>query len=890
MLRSTTRGTILLLLLISLFATQQLKAQMKRVVTGTVQDSTNLPIPSAHVRLISGKDTLNRSADNEGRFSFSGISSPNFDILIRGIGYKAFSGSYTFDAKQTEFALDAIVLKAETQMLNEVVINGKIRPIRVMKDTIEYNAGAYVVRENDHVEDLLKQLPGMEVDEKGKVTSLGKELTKIRVNGKDFFTGNVKEFIKQLPADIFSHLQVIDDYGDEANFTGIKVGEPKKILNLVTKPDRNKGRFGSAGGSAGTNKRYGLNVVGNMWEGDQQIGLNSFLSNANNSGGQSRDFSLGANIRKPLAKGLSMSGGYTFNQNRSENERQSYIETVNELGTIYNDSFNRSKQSGGNHNLNLDINGMLLKNYFNASINGSLSSNSSVNHSSSLQTGVIKQDLINDNGVSGNSPGLSANLAWGKKFGKKRKRTVLMNFNTNLNKTNNNEDITTTTSYYDKITGDLVKDSLLNRIVDTRNVSNSFNAGFSFSEPLTRADDTVKRKSIDVNYAVTLTSTHNNLQTNVRDKLGQAHYVDSLSNIYTSLFINQNLRLSYRYNAKKFDYSIGVSAQPSTLTGSYEGRDDKVRQNTLNFSPTADARFLLSQSQSVNFSYNGYTNAPSFEQLRPVPDTRNLQNVIIGNPDLKTAFTHSVNLSYRLFGSTTGRALQIGFNGNVIQNQVASNVILIPDTLNGLKQETRFENANGNYNFGSNYSLSLPFAKRKYSLSANGNLGYTNAVVFTDNVKNFNSGINFSQSVQASMNTKKLSMSTAVNYSYSVNDYSLATVKSRNIENWSFSLQSRVVASKFLSANVTATKRINNGYALNSTNPLLIGASIDTFFLKNRMATLSLQANDLLNQGNTLDRVVDNNSIIDSRSNQVTRYIVMNFSMRLQNFGGKKKS
>ena len=103
-------------------------------------------------------------------------------------------------------------------------------------------------------------------------------------------------------------------------------------------------------------------------------------------------------------------------------------------------------------------------------------------------------------------------------------------------------------------------------------------------------------------------------------------------------------------------------------------------------------------------------------------------------------------------------------------------------------------------------------------------------------------------------------------------------------------MQSKVRASQFLSLNVNAAKRINNGYALNAINPLLIGAGVETLFLKNRIASLTLQANDLLNQGNTLNRVVTNNSVIDSKSTQVTRYVVMNFSMRLQNFGGKKKS
>ncbi|WP_316815232.1 TonB-dependent receptor domain-containing protein [Pedobacter nyackensis] len=890
MLNSKTTVIVLLAVLMNIVFGTLLIAQTKKTVSGVVKDSTDVGIPSAHVRLVSGKDTLNTSADNDGRFSFSGISFNTFNIQVRGIGYKAHSSSHAFGDQQVELQLAPVILKSETTMLNEVVIQGKITPIRVMKDTIEYNAGAYVVRENDRVEDLLKQLPGMEVDQDGKVTTMGKEMTKIRVNGKDFFTGNVTEFIKQLPADMVSHLQVIDDYGDEANFTGIKVGEPAKILNLVTKPGRNRGKFGNVSGGAGTNRRYGLNAALNLWNGDQQIGANSNLNNTNNSAGVNQSIGAGASLRRPISKNLTLNGGYNYNQNTSENEMNSYVETLNELGTIYSDNHNRSNQKGGNNSFNLGLNSRLRDDFLNLSVNGSLSNNSFTNNSSSRQTGVIRQDLITESGNSNRNPNISTNVSWGKKFGKKKKRMLMMNFSGGLNKTINEEDILTRTGYYDKVTNELVKDSLLNRLVDTRNGNNNFSVGINFSEPLTKATDTVKRTSIDLSYMTSVTSTNNSLQTNVINEGGEKSYVDSLSNTYTSLFINHNLNLNYRYSAKKLEYGIGMSFQPSTLTGSYEGRADKISQTTTNMSPMANARFVFNKSQSINLNYSGSSNAPSFEQLQPVPDTRNLQNVIIGNPDLKTSFAHSVNIGYRVFGSTTGRALQIGLNGNTTQNQVVSNVRLIPDTLNGFKQETRYENANGNYRVGSNYSLSLPFAKRKYTLSVNGNISYANNVLFTDNAKNFNTALNFNQSLRASMNTQKVSMETGVTYSYNGNEYSLATSNTRNIENWSFMMQSRVRPVKFLSMNVNASKTINNGYALNASNPLLVGASVETLFLKNQIASLTLQVNDLLNQGNTFNRVVTNNSIIDSRSNQVTRFLSMNFSMRLQNFGGKKKS
>jgi hypothetical protein len=885
--------TVFILAMMHLFFAQSARSQVKHSIKGSVRDSTKVGIPGVHVKLIGTKDTLSVSADSDGKFVFNGVKSDQFEILVRGIGFMSSSSTHSLKADQADLNLDPIVLKPEAVNLNEVVIKGKVTPIKVMKDTVEYNAAAFVVREDDQVEDLLKQLPGLKVDDAGKVTSMGKELTKIRVNGKDFFTGNVKEFMKQLPADLVSKIQVIDDYGDQANFTGIKVGEPRKILNLVTKPGKNRGVFGNVGGNIGTNDRYGAVVNSNFWKDDRQTGVSGNLTNTNNSGGSNQDISGTANMRRLVAKGLTASGTYRVGTNRNENEMQSRSETLlNDGNTIYNTNDTRSLNRSNSHNINLDLNGSLPNNFINASVIGTLADNNAQNFSSSaMKTADMRQDLLNDNKNSGNNPNVSANLNWGKSFGKLRKRMLMMNFSANLNKTRNKEEIMTRTGYYGKqndplLKDSIVKDSLLNRLVHTNNRSNGFTAGFTYSEPLTKLNDTVKTKYLDFGYSMNYSHTQNDLRTNVVEPGGQQKFIDSLSNIYASTFVNQNLNVSYRYDAKKLSYNIGMSLQPSTLTGSYEGRSDKINQTTINMAPTLGMRYALSRSQALNFNYNGYTTAPNFEQLQPIADNRNLQSVVIGNPDLKTSLSHNINMDYRIFGTSTGKSFQIGLNFGTVSNQVVSNVVMITDTLNGIKQETRYENANGNYNLGSNYNLSLPFADRKCELSINGNVGFSNTVVFTDNVKNFSKGLNLNQNLRMALNTQSVALSTSVAYNFNGTTYSLPNSNARDIQSINLSMNSRITLAKFLRTMVNVSKTFNSGYAVDATNPLLINAGIETSFLKRKMANISLQANDILNQGNMVSRMVSNNSIIDSSTNRVTRYVVLNISMRLQRFGG----
>lgn len=873
--------------IVLLFPSLILTAQVKRKLTGSVTDKSKQGIPGANVRMIAGKDTLSINSDADGKFSFNDLisSTSDFSLLIRSIGYRTASSTHSFKTGENILSLKPIILLPDTQLLKEVIIEGKVVAMKVKKDTLEYNAAAYKVREGDHVDQLLKQLPGIEVDEKGKVTSMGKEMTKIRVNGKDFFTGNVKEFIKQLPAEMFSHLQVIDDYGEEAKLTGIKMGQPKKILNLVTKPGRNRGTFGNAGIDGGTNKRYGFQSSGNIWKDDRQIGVSANLNNANNSAGSTRGLYTSGNYRDHITKRTVGSASYAFNNNLNKSSQFNYIERVNPLGTLYTTNENTSNSNSNGHNFDLNLQGNYDKEYLTASLNGSFSDGKSTSSSQNIQKGAIRQDLYNSSLSNQSNPNLNANFGWGKSFAKKG-RTIYVNLSGALGNSKSDQDMMNKIGYYDQKTGAFLKETPLNRLVDNKSSNDQWNASVTYSEPLNSADDTVSTKNIDFNYAFSLSSNNNSLQTRVKDQNGQISFVDSLSNVYHSNFLNNNFRLSYRYGSKRLNYTAGISLQPSSLKGSYEGRTDKISQNTLNFSPSGNLNYMISPSQSLSGNYNGASNAPDFQQLQPVADTRDLQNVIIGNPNLKTSFNHNANVDYRLFDPEGGLSFQIGLNTSLIQNQVVANVVLVGDSLNSLKQETRYVNANGNYNIGTSYSLSYPFSKNKFALTLSGNLNRANDVLFTDDKKSFSKRFNFDQQLSFSANTEKLSMSAQASYGLNANTYSLSSAgQRRNVETWMFNLYSRYILTKSWTLNFTGSKRINTGYSIAANNPLLINAGIEKMLFKNKSGMLTFAVNDLLNQGNGLNRTFSDNAVTESRTDGVTRFFLLGFSMRLQDFG-----
>jgi len=877
---------LVLLLVLSVCSNLAVHAQNNAKLLGMVKDTTNAGIPGANVRLIAGQDTLSTSTDSAGRFGFTIYKGNVLFLLVRSIGYLSYSTSYTLKDGISLLQLPGIVLKSAAQQLKEVRIKGKVPPIRVMKDTVEYNASAYAVHEQDKVEDLLKQMPGIIVDANGSVTTEGTPLTKIRVNGKDFFTGDVKEFISKLPAGLVEKIQVIDDYGDQANFTGVKTGEPQKLLNVVFKPNHNGGKFGDLTASAGTNDRYGLSLNDYFWEDTKQIGINGNGVNLNNGAGINTNANLGMNYRNTVAKDLILSGGYNYSYNRTATNQQSYTQTVNPLGTIYNQSDNESGSKGNNNNLYLNLQSLKDRTMIQGNINGTLAGNTANSLSASQQTGLIRQDLNTMSNSDTHNPTINAGFNVNRKL-KKKNRQISLAITASSTKSNNNNYQNNEIGYFDPSTGNPIKDSLFNQLIDTRTHNQTLTTKISYTEPVGHQKDSLIKKVIDFSYRFSLTHNSNELETSAIDPGGSINKVDSLSNSYSSTFFQHTIAANYRYDSRKLNYTIGANVQPYLLTGGYEGRADRIDRPGFTFFPVARLNYKPSPDNVFSFYYTENTIIPNFSQLQPIPDTRNLQDVIIGNPDLKAALSHVLNFNYRHVNASNGSSVLVGIGANATQNQVVSNTILIPDTLKSLRQETRYQNVNGNYTVNGNYWWSLPLDKNKYSITVRGTLAYDHHLSFSNGMENFSEGINLSQSAGLRINEKWLMLNTNFTYNLRDNTYSLATAIPNKIQTWTFNADTRIYLSTRLSVAATAIKTINAGYNLPGANTLIMGGYVEKIFLKNKQISVKIEANDVLNQGNNLNRTISDNTITESKTNQISRYFMLSLSWRLQDFNGK---
>lgn len=849
-------------------------------VSGLVSDSTGHGIRSASVVLSGTHDTLKTATDSAGHFSFSAVRTGKFTLSVSIMGYHGYTGSYTL--KEEYLQLKPVILKGDVRVLKEVQVKGEIKAVTVKKDTIEYNAAAYHVLPDDRVSELIKQLPGVMVDANGNVTSMGKTLTKIRVNGKDFFTGNVKEFIAQLPADLVNKIQIIDDYGDQAAYTGVKTGTPTKMLNLVTKKGQNSGKFGNATLNLGTNHQYGLGEQANLWQDMRQISLNSGITTADNGAGKATGQNGSLSYRDNLGKDNVFGVLYIYGHNSTASLEQSYTETVTDAGSIFANSENTIHQSSNKQQLNINFQHKGETDFVNAILSASFQKGGNESVSQMSQSGLILQDQTTGSDQANHNPDAGAVMQYTHRF-EKPGRSLTVNLNGSINPVNTENYQDNRIQYYDPSTSALQKDSLLNLLSNSRNHTSQLNTLVAYNEPLGKPKEGISR-SLNLSYSNTISSVRNSLQNSAQNPAGNYVTVDSLSSSYRTLFISQRFDGSYIYTGNQLDYTFGASALPNNLDGSYIGRPEHISTNSFNVLPIFNINYHPKEGRSLTLAYSGNSVLPEFSQLQPLPDTRNLQDVTIGNPDLKPSVAHSGTLGYNRT-TESGNVLQLSANASTVQNKVVSNTILIPDTLNSLKQQTRYLNTSGNYAWGGNYSWSMPFAKNRYNIEVLGNLGYSKDTYYANGQPGTTSGLNYSQGINLRAGGKSMEINAGGSYSYSANRYSLGTLNPGNLRTWSFTSNARFVVAKIFRAGLQVNKMINEGYAFSQANPLIVNLEGEALLFKRKQGSIKLQAFDLLDQGDNQQRTVSGNVITDSRTNQLRRYFQATFTYRLEKFG-----
>lgn len=937
----------LLLIFDSLILTTALHAQVRGLV---IDSSAKKPLDRIVVGMViksNPSDTIYTFTNEKGLFSFDHVPSSNFSVTIRILGYHPVSKFVPVSKQEKSIDIGAFLLAPLAKTLNEVVVEAPA--ITIKEDTVEYNASSFKVKENAVVEDLLKKMPGISVDKDGNVTAQGKTVTRVKVNGKDFFGGDVKTATRELPANIVDKIQVIDDYGDQATVSGIKEGDADKVLNIQIKKDKNKGFFGRATAGVGTSERYQASFNGNYFNNNRQI---SMVANSNNTNASLFDFGGGGNrgatsmIRTGM-KAMADMGGMSSAQNLMQSGiggfnfgNNSGITSTNAVGMNYRDQWNPRISVYGSYSYshkntdqqqntsaqnfyesssfinNQDANGLTKGDSHRATFNmeyqvdsfnylkisPAFSSNGSTANNQSAfvyskTDGTKTSDGNNYNITGSKAPNVSASILYNHKF-RKRGRNFSASITYGNSESNSTQDITNL-SYQYTSPGAGPRNTF--QYIDQENNNYNYGVRLTYSEPLN------KYRSLDLTLSHNLNYARNNKQTFNVDSMTKVRTLNNfLSNDYENDYYNDRFGISLRTTKKKMNYTLGLTMQPVTLKGNSVTKDSSFGTVTrFNIFPIARMSYNFTKTKGINANYSGNATQPTFSQLQPVVDLSNPQAVSAGNPDLKPSLNHNVNLSYNNFNFISGKVIFTNLTFSMIRNQIVNKTARLGNAGTSISIP---ENVNGYYNVLGFYAYSRPYKNRKYVITMNGSANFNHNISLTDSVslqganliQNLNKqkiiGQNWilSQSVNFEFNYKEwLELGTGISYAINDNHYkgadgnNLSSFQNTSSNAWTFSSNINVDLTKTLVLKYDFDYTINSGLSnYVSKNPAIMNASLEKQLFKKKNGIIRFAAYDLFKQNSNISRSVSANSIIDSRANRLTRYFMLTFTYRLQKFAG----
>ncbi|PTQ94001.1 outer membrane receptor protein involved in Fe transport [Mucilaginibacter yixingensis] len=910
-------------------------AQKSYTVTGLVKDTTGLTVPGATVTLLTGKDSVSLSTGMNGTFTIKNIPASQFALHISAIGYNNFKQNYAPADAGTLINLPAIVLKTSSTVLKTVTVTG-VNPVKLKEDTIEFNANAYKVQEGAPVEDVIKKLPGVDVDKDGNVTAQGKSVTKVRVNGKDFFNGDVKTATQNLPANIVQNIQIIDDYGDQANLTGLKTGEPEKVLNITIKADKNYGYFGQANVGGGADAQDAVVskdadsrhlVSGTLFKfnGDQQVaGLVNF-NNTNtslfsfggggprsggpggrggggpggpgtsaNSNGITDTRSAGLNYRDQWGKYTTVYGSYSFSDNTVNTISSTIQNNTSLTSPSINNTNNNQTDDKLNHRFNLnieykpnDLNYVKISPTFSyAGVNTSLTQGSLLTRNNATISNYNLTSTLNST-----SPNYGTNVLYLHKFG-----TSGRNFSVNVSA--GSTSLTQTQNpVYDYIAG--TRSAPANQLISTNVRLDSIGTQFSYMEPLS------KRSFMELNYAYHYGRTTSDKETDTLATGNVRNRYDLLSNDYAFNFITNRVGLNYRFIEQKYNYTLGIGLQPTMLDGYSAKAGVDTRVTTLNFAPTARFVYNMSRSQSFNFNYSGASNQPTYSELQPVTDFSNSLYPVQGNASLKPEFNNNVSIRYNQFDFQSGNVFFANLGFTQTSNKIVANSITYPTTYTPDKNLagtilTRYQNADGFYTASGNYVYAKPWQERRYTLMFNGNISYSNNISYISNVapttyemtteKNLAKSLNLTQGIRFRTDITNV-IDAEINGSYGITRTNNSLTQN-NLNNNFRTLTLGANGKNYFGTwtlSYDYSKALYYGYA-GATNPNILNAYVEKKFLKQNVGALRLSAFDLFNQNTGFSTTQSGSYITQTQSNRLGRYFLLSFTLRLQKFAGQRPS
>lgn len=865
----------------------------KGTIRGIVQDSLSHEyIEFASVRLLNQSDgtfVAGNSTNSKGVFNIN-TSPGKYCIEVSFLGYKTYKRSFITTKEKPDYNTGIILLLNDSLLLDEAIVTAKVSDVIVKGDTIEYNADSYISEESELLQDIIKKLPGIEIDAEGNLKANGKPIQKILVDGKEFFGNDIKMALENLPANMIKKLQLFKEESETSKVTGFKDGKEQQVLNLKIKEEYKRNVFGDARIGYGNNDRYSNRLMGNYMHNENQFSIIGNMNNVNsNSGfgggyqmmsGEDKNKDVGTNFAIQKSKDLKISGNIRYSDNTNIFETQSHTEYFNPSRI--------SQQNSSSEDRRKNLNGgvytqwkpdSLTTIYFRTS--ASYLRNRNTRNSQSMQYALDKDTTSGDSRsyTEKDSYNFTSSLVIGRKLNSKG-RNISLSLNgrfSNEDSNGSNNSITTYTSGND----DLILDQRTTG--DTK--SNNWGVSLSYVEPIT------SKNSLMVSYAYRQNKSDQNRFTYNKDVNGDYLVLDrNYSRNNNDFSSTQSIGLSFQSIQEKYDYNFGINIDPSytkTKVWLEDSIIDNQKQNVVNYSPFIRFSYRPDKNSSLNINYSGSTSHPGISLLSS--DTiRNLSGTskTYGNPDLKVSYNNSLSFYYNRSDYETGRSLMFSGSLSYTFNQVAYYTKV--DSL--WNTENTYKNVDGNWNtnFGATYNT--PLKNKKFSIEVNSYVYYARRVGFSNEEKSITNNWNFSESAAVSYKSEKINSRLQVNYSYGLTRNNIKSNETPDISNFGLTNTTTLKLPLDITVQNDISYTYNSGYSSDfKKTELLWNASVLKKFLKKKQGQLKVQFCDILKDRSNVHRTVTEESISDMRTNSISRYFLVSFSYRFNvSLSGKK--
>lgn len=899
------KKTILLFLLSVLITSIQAQTATGTLSGKVIDKNTGEAVPAATIRILTMEDSTlvtGASSSSEGTFLIP-VKHGNYIANISFVGYTPYFQEFTLSTAQPTVRLDTIALQEQSILLDEAVVTAAPTEILVKGDTLEYNASAYKVTGMAVVEDLLKQMTGVEIDQNGVIKVQGKEIKKIFVDGKEFFSDDPKIASKNLPARMVEKLQVVDKKSEMEKMTGFDDGEEEMIINLTVRPNMKQGSFGNAFAGYGSQERYEVNALVNHMRNSDQMTFMGGINNTNNAGASDLGSAMGGgggrtrggggggsgintaansgfNFSKKVSEKLEVGGNIRYGNNRSESLSKVYTQNLLSKGDTYEDQRNRSHSR--DENVNMDVRLEWKPDSMTTLIfRPTLSFNTSESIETDLfSTTRVAGDTVNYGNADYNSHGkgknIGGNLNFNRRLGKVG-RSISVGLNVRSNDSENKAMNISNTFYTGKRT-----DDLLDQRITNSNSGSDLSGNLSYVEPLG------KQKFLQFSYNYRQGSSQSDKDTRTRDDEGNYTVFDTkYSKLNDNSSLNQDIGVDFRSRSEKYNYNVGFRVYPtSSKRKTYIGDSliSNITQNVTNYSPNAQFNYLWSRQKNLHFTYTGNTDQPSVNQISPVIDVSNPLNITYGNPDLKPAFMHRMNVRYQNSNPQENRYQMLSGSFNYTLNAIVTSRFTDPET--GRKENT-FRNVNGNRDGDIRFITSRPFFSKKFTVSSTSNASYRVNNGFSNNEENVSRQTNLSENLSFNYNSSKFQFSVRGNISYNKVKNSLEGQQDREYFNYGSSANTTIYLPFDINIQSDIRYSTNSGYSDGfKQNETLWNASLEKQILKQKNGLIRVKVYDILQQRSNIRRNVSSNFIRDTTTNTLTSYFIVHFVYRFNVFKG----